>query len=431
MTEKIGHFLSVSDFQCGQHPFPEFTLHADQIEFDDNVKNNVVLAANYNRHMNLTLTYRDNSANINLFGQIDTINLRGKNYPKPVELIATKTVIKNSGTEIIFIPKFEPLLVDFGQPAIKIEAIIMNGPEIIWSDQNLDFSHGDYLLCLSEFKTTKELRDPQRKLNREYIATGKITLQHKENNPIEPEVAFQKLTHLDRFLTFARGARCGIGNINGQSADGSNAFTYLGFSSMDQFKVTTGWCDLGVVKSLPDIYQRYTQAVAIENDKRPLLATMEFYRASNVTRGTSLEMAIVASHAALETIVPHLLKTKAGWSTNLLKNREISFHDKLRAAIQFVGLSVDPLEHLVALQARSKQLSNADAYEVVSIFRNRIVHQSKPFNYGGAELIEVWNLSQWLCEILLFFWFNYRGDMNDRRQQSGWRGEMIKSVPLH
>ncbi len=170
----------------------------------------------------------------------------------------------------------------------------------------------------------------------------------------------------------------------GRNNEGELKFAYLGFTRLDQFHTATGWCDMAIVKSLPEIYELYSEAVAKKADKIPLLKAIEFYRASNISRESSTEMAVVASHAALETLVPHLLATKAGWSNNLLA-KQVSFHDKLRAAANFAGIVGDPFEHLPDLKSRSKAESNIDAYELLSKFRNRIVHQGKPFNYKGRE----------------------------------------------
>jgi len=203
-----------------------------------------------------------------------------------------------------------------------------------------------------------------------------------------------------------RGAHSGIGNAIARDNEGL-AFALLGFTRSDQFDVKIGWCDIESVKQLPEIFDHYKSAVSIAEDTFPLLRTIEFYRASNTARDASLEMAVVASHAALETIVPHVLQSHAGWSKNLLNSRG-AFHDKLRAAASFVGLTTDPDEHAPEVRKRYNDFSGADAFELISIFRNRIVHQGKRFKYSGIELVEVWEMSQWLVEIFLFHFLRFR-----------------------
>ncbi len=81
------------------------------------------------------------------------------------------------------------------------------------------------------------------------------------------------------------------------------------------------------------------------------------------------------------------------------------------------------------MKKRAKADGNLDAFEILSKFRNRIVHADKNFNVTGHELMEIWQFSQWLCEVMLFYLLNYRGEMYDRRRHTGFRGPAV-SVPL-
>jgi hypothetical protein len=113
----------------------------------------------------------------------------------------------------------------------------------------------------------------------------------------------------------------------------------------------------------------------------------------------------------------------------MVENRSIAFHDKSRTAASFIGLEDDLLRHSPELMKRCKAEQVADGFEIISRFRNRIVHQGKPFEYQGLELHDVWNISQWLFELFFFYCMGYRGQMYDRRHRTGWV-EPTKSVPL-
>lgn len=120
---------------------------------------------------------------------------------------------------------------------------------------------------------------------------------------------------------------------------------------------------------------------------------------------------------------------RAGWSDALIKNRQISFHDKLRAAASFIQIDCDLLEHSPQLRIRAKADNNIDAFELVSKFRNRIVHADKGFSVTGHQLMEIFEFSQWLCEIFLFYFLDYWGEMYDRRRYTGFRGPAVR-IPL-
>jgi hypothetical protein len=412
-----------------QTPSP-FTLMAEQLLLDSEALQNVPLEAFYDRHMRLNLRHVIPSNPSRFFLDYpDNVQLTGQNFPEAIELFAISLKsIPNGETEIVFTPRQEPLLMQLSEGGVRVEAVVINGPEIFFSNWQPEFEHNGICLTLREFLSVKELRNQKSNLKKDSVATGTLALVRKDGSDIKPDEAFKAVGHFSRFLTFVRGAYCGVGHIAGEDQAGTTSFVHLGFTKSDQFHTATGWCDIGVVKALPEIYELYSKAVSVKADTKPLLTSIEFYRTSNIVRESSLEMAIVASHTALETLVPHLLSTKAGWSKNLL-GQNLSFHDKLRAAVNFLGLVGDPLEHLPLMQARSKAESNADAFALLSIFRNRIIHQGKPFTYNGLELSEAWNLSQWLCEIFVFYYLGYRGVINDRRKYGGWRGGTVP-VPL-
>ena len=214
----------------------------------------------------------------------------------------------------------------------------------------------------------------------------------------------------------------------GTIKDDEISFSYIGFTKNDLFSISDGWCGIEIIPFLPEIYEQYRRAITDEHDRFAIHHAIEYYRASNVARDSSLEMALVASHAALETLVPHVLSIQGGWSDALIKNTR-RFHDKLRAAANFIRLDSDLLEHSPEVRKRAKKEGNMDAFELLSKFRNRIVHADKNFNVTGQELMEIWQFSQWLCEIIIFYLMNYRGKMYDRRRYTGFRGP-AKCVPL-
>lgn len=188
------------------------------------------------------------------------------------------------------------------------------------------------------------------------------------------------------------------------------------------------WCDQQVIQNAPEIYTLYSASVSEPENARVLIRAIDYYRAANVGRASSSEMALVASYAALETLVPFILSRKAGWSNSLLGG-PTPFADKIRAAAAFIGLTSDPLEHAPELRKRAKADANGDPFEALALFRNRITHHRREFSYSGIEIFEAWQLSQWLCELLVFYLISYRGLMSDRRRYNGWRGPTVP-VPL-
>lgn len=424
------NFLRAADFEQGVMPSKDFALVVERLEIDGESYENVSLKANYDRHLRLNIFHEMDGIFPKIFsGNID-IRLLGKAFREPVDLLYTLITTKNfRQTRMELTPSIIPVLWETGKEALFAEAVVINGPPLFFKGMKLNFDLGDFDLVLTEFPTVFDMRKTGYEIKNENVATGYVILKRKDCSPIHAVSAYEKISHFCRFLTFVRGGYCGVGNISGFNQANGMEFCYLGFTKADQFNVKKGWCGIELIPKLPDIYARYRRAVVDEDDAFTILRAIEFYRAANIARESSLEMALVASHAALESLVPHVLMERAGWSDALIKNRQIRFHDKMRAAASFIQLDCNFLEHSPQLRKRAMADGNIDAFELVSKFRNRIVHADKGFSVTGHQLVEIFEFSQWLCEIFLFYFLDYRGEMYDRRRYTGFRGPAVR-IPL-
>lgn len=140
-------------------------------------------------------------------------------------------------------------------------------------------------------------------------------------------------------------------------------------------------------------------------------------------------MAVVASHAGLETFTTFVLKHVARWSNERRNDRRIQFSEKLKAAFEAMGVEGELFKHCGELQKRYSSQSICDEFAFLIRFRNKIVHPNASFSYTGLELFEVWSVMQWLNIIFVFHLIGYRGQMVDFRRRTGRRGETV-AVPL-
>lgn len=238
------------------------------------------------------------------------------------------------------------------------------------------------------------------------------------------EAILSHMQSLHGFLTFVKGSRCGIGNLIAHDANGAVAFRLLGFTRNDTGKTEPNWFDLGLQQDLPTIFLAFCSAHADDLTRRALLQGIEYYRASNVLRSASMEMAIIAAHTALEALVHYILEHRAGWSKSLMAEKGIKFSDKMRAAATFLRVDCDLLEQSPELRALSMSRNNMDAFDLISFIRNKLVHQDPKYSPRGLELHEAWLLAQWLVEVLIFGIIGHRGKIRDRRLYKGWGGMM-------
>jgi hypothetical protein len=237
----------------------------------------------------------------------------------------------------------------------------------------------------------------------------------------------RELTNASRLLNFTAGSGVSIGHIEALQ-DRHVQYWLYGFQRLDNARRHQNWHDLETVKDFSDLGRGFSSFLENEPSDKPLTYALDFYRASNSTRSSSAEIAFIASYSALEILVHHVLREQAKWSKDLLTRSK--FADKARAGAAFIRLSSDPFEHAERLKKKPRN-TNEDAFTALSEARNSIVHAEKTFRLTGLELLEMWQLSQWLVEVFIFHLVGYKGLMADRRRITGWRGEGIGRVPIN
>jgi hypothetical protein len=246
---------------------------------------------------------------------------------------------------------------------------------------------------------------------------------------------FSQLGDLMDFLTFLKGSYAGIGNVEVFDEHAAPDFNMLGFSLNDDwYNGTTGkrainWFDFEIQKNLPEVFIGFTKAMSDPTTRQALRQTIGYYRASTVVRASSVEMAIIAAHTALEAIVNYILEHQAGWSATLRSERSSPFADKASAAAAYCRFTGDALEHSPELMKLAKSRNNMNAFEVISFFRNKLVHQDAKVTPTGLQLHETWTVAMWLIEVFVFYLIGYRGQIIDRRVYTGWRGTTCE-IPL-
>lgn len=304
--------------------------------------------------------------------------------------------------------KTEPLTLCETETASRFEAIIINPPQFISNEISLIDTYGN---CF-------QIQPRNFENGSTCFVEGTIAISHKN--------WLEKIQTLVVFLTFLKGSHCGIGHLFAYAQNSDLCFRALGFSRSDRDTRQTNWFDIEVQNALPEIFSKFSKATSDETTLRALRQTIDFYRASNASRDVSLEMSIISAHSALESIVNYVLSFRAGWSSALLENKSAPFSDKSRAAAFFFGVGEDLLSYSPYLKQLSSRRNNIDAFEIISLFRNKLVHQDKKFIPTGPQLHEIWLVTQWLIEVLVFKIIGFEGEIIDRRRYGDWRGTTCK-----
>lgn len=336
------------------------------------------------------------------------------------------TNFETGEVELVLFPKTSPAIIFSKCGAVEYRFAVINGPKSHFAGNHFDLSYGEFLITYSEFDEIRAKR-PAFAKSGVILHTGFLSIKHISGEVLSFEDAFSAATLVQRFFVFLCGDQPGIGHAVGLGPKSEVVAFGCGFNRFDRLPGEGNWYGISQARSVPAIFELFSAAFA-DGRRDTLFRTLEFYRASTVTRPISLEMAIVASSAALEVIVPYILEKYGKFDGNLLGER-VPFHSKLRASFGVMRVEGDVFGGAKLLEGKRKSLSGVDAFEMSTKFRNRIVHQGKKFAVTGLELYEMWNLQMWMIEVMILFLVGYHGTMHDRRPTNTWVGGSDK-VPF-
>ena len=394
---------------CADDAELHFTFQADDVEFRGVHTGAVTLSACYDANRRILINLGA-ALPAGLIPDLDsTAEIKFKNSPSAASVLLTKYVDCGPESSPIVEGRLarEPVVIDYLRTASRFEAVLLSSPKTYGKSLILvDRRNAKFCLC------------PVDKSN----GGTCLLVSEAEVSASDPLGPLQELL---LFLTFVKGTHCGLGNMKAYDVNGGTAFELHGFTRNDAAKSYTNWFDIEVLSELPGIFLLFSKAMEDQRKAQAIKQTLDFYRASNASREASTEVSIIAAHTGLEALVNYILTAEAGWSEKLVENRSIAFPDKLRASAAFFGLSGAEFEQLPELKPLAKNRS-FDAFELVSFFRNRVVHQDQKFTPSGIQLHEAWLLEQWVLEVLILAVIGYRGKIIDRRAYKGWRGTVVQ-----
>lgn len=391
---------------------PPFSLAVEWVEIDGEVRGAAEILISYDALGRPLLNLGDFFPS-SLAALESKIQVKYKMASEPWPIIVTKRSFNSKKTKPIVEARLSraPLVLVDSPNSKRFEAVLLSAPLLVSEP-----------IFLCDQNGTKFELNP-------FKSEDGATCLVRSDMELEASAPLKPLETLLNFLTFAKGCHCGLGHMFAYDENNSVAFRLLGFSRNDIEKRETNWFDIEIQNNLPEIFLLFSKASTDSLTNKALRQTIDFYRASNVSRRVSVEVSIIVAHSALEAIVNFILAHRAGWSKSMMNNRTIAFSDKSRAAALHYGIDSDLLSQSPELSKFSKNNQNIDVFEIISRFRNKLVHQDTKTSPTGIQLHETWLITQWLVEILIFGVIGYRGAIIDRRIYNGWRGATCQ-VPL-
>ncbi len=412
-----------SGFSSFSFSLDNCALHTDVDSFEG-VKINI----HYNAYGDLICSHVfDSNTNLKLIA-INATYVRVVNVRKNLD--SKFLLTSRNMAELRMVPRQASLQLSSMSESDVVTALLINGPDVLISEQLSVFKYKGVKIKLTETGASRRAKQDKSNHKNSTVITHEVELIKIDSSQISNEDACQALNHFRRFLTFVRGGYVGLGHIIGYK-DGKTSFAQFGFQNSDQYKLPPNWFDISLSKDLSNVYEKYIDLLSNEKDIFPILRALEFYRAASTIQNSSCEVALVSSYAALETIIPHVLISRARRSKRSLER--VPFSVLLRQAVEFIKIITDPYEHLPEFKASAQYHSERtdetmDAYDTLALYRNRMTHPKKQFEYD-FEVYEALNFSQWLIEIFIFYFLRHDGEMQDRRNRTGWKGSTTK-IPI-
>ena len=218
------------------------------------------------------------------------------------------------------------------------------------------------------------------------------------------------------FLSFARGANCGLTLVVGMNDKGQRVWETWSASRPSPWSGERSWFDhkhgMTLAELFPGFYRRLWKAPG----HLPLTMALHWYLLSNETR--SLEGSIVLTQAALERLSQELVEAKGN------RKEGVWIADALNEA----GIPVMIPSELQKLKELANSMTFQHGPHTLVMMRNNLIHSQMEFEtLPGDIYFQARELGLWYVELLLLRIFDYRGNHGNRLSQE-WRGE-VELVP--
>ena len=218
------------------------------------------------------------------------------------------------------------------------------------------------------------------------------------------------------FLSFARGANCGLTLVVGMNDKDQRVWETWSASRPSPWSGERSWFDhnhgMTLAELFPGFYRRLLEAPA----HHPLTMALHWYLLSNETR--SLEGSIVLTQAALERLSQELVDARGD------RKEGVWIADALNEA----GIPVMVPSELQKLKELANSMTFRHGPHTLVMMRNNLIHSQMTFETPRGDIyFQARELGLWYVELLLLRIFDYRGNHGNRLSQE-WPGE-VELVP--
>ena len=291
-------------------------------------------------------------------------------------------------------------------------------------------SHGGWLVNLVAVSDADEVYK-KLKARGGYVFTHVGQLTRMDGAMFAVHQAERILDSVTAFLSFARGAACGLPIRWGRCATGEIVWRHFRSPIVDGWETPISWFDSKHGELLHELFDPFCQMHNDEEHRDALLLALNWYRHCN-TQSSGVEGSLVLGMAALD-LLGALIVVGQNQATSAAKYDGYSAAKKLRVLLQALDVPVCIPHQFEALTRFAAKHGKSDSCEALAALRNGFVHSNEKrrkivFEASGREAtFEAWWLSLWYQELALLYLLGHQGSYRNRTT-NGWVGQ-IESVP--
>ena len=283
--------------------------------------------------------------------------------------------------------------------------------------QRRDFVKLEASPWVIEVKSFKNTRETLKRLR----ADGGYGLTHEGSirrsdwksfsvNQVPPLMELLRL-----FLSFARGANCGLTLVVGMNGKRQRVWETWSASRPSPWSGGRSWFDHAHGMTLAELFPGFYRRLWKAPGHHPLTMALHWYLLSNETRG--LEGSIVLTQAALERLSQELVgaqgKKKGAWIADALKE---------------AGIPPEIPSELKELKELANSMALQHGPHTLVKMRNYLIHsEMKSETPTGDIYFQARELGLWYAELMLLNRFGYAGQYGNRLAQE-WQGQ-VERVP--
>ena len=346
---------------------------------------------------------------------------------------------KVSKVGLTLLSKHEPVSIHrTGKRISSLEFGVLNFPNFLLGQDKKAVMGGQWRVLGSallqaggweiEITAVTTLDEIEKELKEEggYAITHTGTVKHLDGRDFAAQDVEPLLSALRLFLSFARGAYCGVTLVVGKDGNGESAWEQWGTHRVTEWSSPPpSWFDRMNGYILSEAFPGFWKLW--ENDEQLVRMVVDLYLNANLgSHGVGYDGGLMLAQAALERFSYYIERNGAGV--------------RIEGALRDMGISEAALRISSTNCPELAVLAEMHRWEhgphALVELRNNIVHpKDKYHNLSQRAYYEAWNLAQWYLELSLLKLSGYEGSYGNRLSQK-WVGEveplgqwLVENVP--